>query len=197
MSSSIVPLGCITMADFGRRIVGVAGVNPERAGRAWCKRHRVPVASSGVCCVAVVADIERVIEKFPRVGKSERSPGELEAAARASVQKLMLHGKPLVRRAKRIAGPKSRFPSPKFPVVYVIRACPGLIEIGRTTNLQQRLKDISGMSSAPIDVLAYYPGGAAEEREAHKRFAQHRRHGEWFEPVQEILDWAAQIGRWR
>jgi hypothetical protein len=58
----------------------------------------------------------------------------------------------------------------------------GLIKIGITTNLTSRIRAIRNSSPVPIEVLAIIRNaGNVEEGFMHGRFADLRRHGEWFE----------------
>lgn len=84
-----------------------------------------------------------------------------------------------LREATKIAG----------PVVYFIRAeSSGLIKIGKANNPVSRLKAIQTGSTEKLTLIAYTPGSHAEEKALHRRFASRRRHGEWFEPDDELLD---------
>ncbi|MFI9344940.1 GIY-YIG nuclease family protein [Streptomyces sp. NPDC052773] len=56
-----------------------------------------------------------------------------------------------------------------------------LIKIGTTTDVLRRAKTLNAT------VLAKCPGSYNEERRLHAKFAAHRRHGEWFEPVPELM----------
>lgn len=71
-------------------------------------------------------------------------------------------------------------------LTYFIGGDVGAIKIGRSVNLDVRLKDIQACSPIPLRVLATRPG-VARERLYHKRFAHCRLHGEWFERTPDIL----------
>lgn len=64
----------------------------------------------------------------------------------------------------------------------------GLIKIGYSGNIPQRIKHIEALSPLPITLLGWMPGGASKEFELHKQFAGHKHHGEWFNPDPEILN---------
>jgi hypothetical protein len=65
-------------------------------------------------------------------------------------------------------------------VVYFVRMG-GWIKIGITTNLEERLRALTGHSPMPPLVMFTFPGGREEERRLHKAFAQYRSHGEFFQ----------------
>ncbi|MGA5873932.1 GIY-YIG nuclease family protein [Streptomyces cinereoruber] len=56
-----------------------------------------------------------------------------------------------------------------------------LVKIGWTDNPERRLRNLQTGSPVPLTVLALFEGGAIVERELHHRFADKRRHGEWFD----------------
>lgn len=80
----------------------------------------------------------------------------------------------------------------KEPVVYFAQAANGLIKIGTTGFIDERMKILAGQSPVAITLLATVQGARADEFVYHARFAAHRRHGEWFEPHPDIL---AEIAR--
>lgn len=63
------------------------------------------------------------------------------------------------------------------------------MKIGKTTDLQKRFACLSTQSPTPLRLLKAIPGYSDEEKALHKRFREHRRHGEWFklEPVRKAL----------
>jgi hypothetical protein len=65
----------------------------------------------------------------------------------------------------------------------------GPIKIGTTDNLDTRLRVLEADYGRPLAVLATRPGGRAEERQWHRRFA-HLRLGrtEQFRPAAELLE---------
>lgn len=77
-------------------------------------------------------------------------------------------------------------------IVYLIGSPESrLVKIGRSDDVPRRLADIQRMSPVPLTVLWATPGGAELEARLHRRFAGHRRHGEWFDfgddnPVQVV-----------
>jgi hypothetical protein len=64
-------------------------------------------------------------------------------------------------------------------VVYFV-AFGSRVKIGRTTDLDARLKQLQRMNPRKLRLLGYVAGAAAEEAEIHRRFAHLRKHGEWF-----------------
>lgn len=72
--------------------------------------------------------------------------------------------------------------------VYFIRAgADGLLKIGHTVNVASRLKQLQAGCPAPLVLLRQIGGGQPTEAWLHVRFAQQRRHGEWFAFVNEML----------
>jgi hypothetical protein len=74
-------------------------------------------------------------------------------------------------------------------VVYAIRTADGLIKIGSTADLDNRLKWYTA-THGEHELLCFIPGALVDERALHDRFVAHRAHGrEWYYPTPEILDW--------
>lgn len=68
----------------------------------------------------------------------------------------------------------------------------GLIKIGISANPVVRLRKINADAHDPrYRILATTRGGREREKLLHEKFARHRRHGEWFAPAQELLDYIA------
>jgi hypothetical protein len=65
----------------------------------------------------------------------------------------------------------------------------GPIKIGFTDNIEKRLKELQTANPYKLNLLLCINGNLKSEKELHKRFEQHRLNGEWFEPVEEILDY--------
>jgi len=63
----------------------------------------------------------------------------------------------------------------------------GPIKIGRATDVERRVADLQRYSPLPLHVLAVAEGGSALETRLHQRFANTRKHGEWFEPSESIM----------
>lgn len=66
--------------------------------------------------------------------------------------------------------------------VYLIGS-PGspLVKIGWTDNPERRLRHLQTGSPVPLKLLALFEGGHIVEAELHRRFADKRQHGEWFD----------------
>ena len=62
----------------------------------------------------------------------------------------------------------------------------GLIKIGRSTDVQSRMAALATGSAAPLRLLAVIHRDV--ESTLHRKFAHLRRHGEWFAPHQDLLD---------
>src|SRR6185437_1224824 len=74
--------------------------------------------------------------------------------------------------------PKKLAPS---EVVYVIGSTASpLVKIGRSVDVDTRLRSIQNMSPAPLTVLWTTRGGRELEAQLHAAFAKYRVHGEWF-----------------
>jgi hypothetical protein len=73
-------------------------------------------------------------------------------------------------------------------VIYLITArSVGRVKIGRTDQApHSRYIWLRAWSPVPLALEAVMEGGLAEEAEMHRRFAEQRRHGEWFEITPEI-----------
>jgi len=71
-------------------------------------------------------------------------------------------------------------------VYYVQRSSDGLIKIGFTTNLTNRLRTLV-REFGPLVVLGHHQGHRGIERSMHKRFAADRVEGEWFTPSDALL----------
>jgi hypothetical protein len=80
-------------------------------------------------------------------------------------------------------------------VVYFIRAKDGgPVKIGSSIHLLLRLKQLQANSPVELELVAATEGSARFEREVHSRFQHCRLHGEWFEPIDELLNFMAEIG---
>ncbi|MEC3912215.1 GIY-YIG nuclease family protein [Sphingobium sp. CR2-8] len=66
------------------------------------------------------------------------------------------------------------------PVVYFIGWCGQDVKIGFTRHLAARLTELIKRTGCPQKLLASTPGSFASERSYHARFADDRKHGEWF-----------------
>jgi hypothetical protein len=66
------------------------------------------------------------------------------------------------------------------------------IKIGKSQGVTERLRTIQSMSPVPLKMIGYVVGYTMTERALHKRFADHRAHGEWFRSAPEISSWLEQ-----
>jgi hypothetical protein len=69
----------------------------------------------------------------------------------------------------------------------------GLIKIGKTHNLRKRFETIQFMCPIPLKVITYLLAPQEVESDLHRRFEIDRRHGEWFHPSAELLDYISQV----
>lgn len=74
---------------------------------------------------------------------------------------------------------------------YFIASECGAIKIGRARNVGGRKDSLQCANPRPLKLLAVVPDGSWEA-EYHRRFAEHRIQGEWFDPHPDIL---AEIAR--
>jgi hypothetical protein len=66
------------------------------------------------------------------------------------------------------------------------------IKIGRSADLMVRISEIERSLPGKLDVLLLWPGGLQEELAFHRRFADSRVHGEWFNKSQKLMTFIAQ-----
>jgi hypothetical protein len=64
--------------------------------------------------------------------------------------------------------------------VYFLRAG-NTVKIGFSTNLRQRQEKLRNGNSFPVFICKYVKGCRSVERSFHKRFAEYRLRGEWFD----------------
>ena len=81
------------------------------------------------------------------------------------------------------------------PVVYFVQAENGLIKIGSTKYLDDRLYSLRCGSPVGLELIASLKGDRTVEFALHTRFAEHRLHGEWFTPHPDILAEIERINR--
>lgn len=81
------------------------------------------------------------------------------------------------------------------PWVYFVQGVDGgRIKIGVAAHPRDRLAQLQSMSPVDLRILAITHGGYAREAELHKRFAESRAHGEWFEPTSDLLELIEEVG---
>lgn len=78
-------------------------------------------------------------------------------------------------------------------MVYFLQAtATGRIKIGTTTDLRLRMQALR-CQVGQLEILATQAGGNELEKALHRRFADDRRHGEWFEPTEALLSHIATV----
>ncbi|WP_409566694.1 GIY-YIG nuclease family protein [Methylobacterium sp. E-005] len=66
------------------------------------------------------------------------------------------------------------------------------VKIGITQrDVQHRIAGIQTGCPEKLEIYATFPGGLLLEKELHRRFAEHRRQGEWFVREGELAEWIA------
>lgn len=88
---------------------------------------------------------------------------------------------------------KGKHPDPTESTVYFAEKSDGLIKIGFAQDVEARMRQISGMAGSDLSILVTTNGGSIEEASLHRRFASAKRHGEWFEPTPELLNFIAEL----
>ncbi len=88
-----------------------------------------------------------------------------------------------------------------MPVIYFISNAIGdAVKVGVTSCLEKRLAQLQTANAGRLRVLGTIPGGRAEEKKFHARFAKYRLHGEWFRVVDEEpqmgLRYTNEVGRY-
>jgi hypothetical protein len=77
----------------------------------------------------------------------------------------------------------------KHPEVYFIQSDAGPIKIGHSdVGARSRLSQLQTSSPIGLKLLKVLPGTIKLERELHRKFAQYRLRGEWFQPSPELLE---------
>lgn len=89
---------------------------------------------------------------------------------------------------RRIAAPtaapaqRAKTGTPRRTHVYVIRSSSSkLVKIGYAVNPDQRVRELQTGSPGKLTVAWSIPGHERLEREFHRRFAEYRKNGEWFD----------------
>lgn len=74
--------------------------------------------------------------------------------------------------------------------VYFIRSQKtGLIKIGTSGDVNERITNIAFVNKTRIDFLAAIEGSYTLERKLHRRFDKSRVEGEWFNPSNELMEY--------
>jgi hypothetical protein len=66
--------------------------------------------------------------------------------------------------------------------------CAGRIKIGYTTDVKQRMEQLSGHSPMPVTLLLTVKGWPSDEEDFHYQFADDRVHREWFAPSLDLRE---------
>lgn len=77
---------------------------------------------------------------------------------------------------------------PQSSVYFLRDASRPAIKIGRSTNVEKRIRQLESQVGRRLQLLATVPGGSAQEAKLHRRFADARLEGEWFSEVDELTD---------
>lgn len=75
---------------------------------------------------------------------------------------------------------------PAYGLCYFIGCAEGLVKIGYSRNVAQRLNWLQSSSLYRLDLLTTANGGREREKFYHRKFAKHRIDGEWFRRCPEI-----------
>lgn len=85
-------------------------------------------------------------------------------------------------------------PVPRVCYVYVIRRRDTQeIKIGVSYDPAARLRTLQTAHGEPLELVTAFPGAEAMEETLHRRFAAHRKLGEWFAEVPEIAAWIREV----
>jgi hypothetical protein len=78
-------------------------------------------------------------------------------------------------------------------VCYFLACEEGLVKIGYSRDLWQRVSQIRPTCMYKLTVLAVAPGGRSRESHYHHKFREHREFGEWFTRAPEIEEEMARL----
>lgn len=121
-----------------------------------------------------------------RVGDTPVCPHHYERALNWFYMRIELAPERL-EQGRRAATERGRLLAEARSIVYYLRSeSTGLIKIGFSANYPGRIKDLRG-EHGPLRLLLATAGGRQEEGQAHKEFAAHHVHGEWFRPDKPLL----------
>jgi hypothetical protein len=179
-----VPLACSWIPENGSpcRRPGARPRNVRDAPVILCAQHRTALDHWRHQVIYAVMEQE---EWAAREARARREMVDTKAqVASLEVELLML------RTARdELWEERSAFDE-RAPVVYVLQRADGLIKIGTTVQLRQRMQTLMKMYG-PLEVLAVLQGSYVEEHALHARFADHLAEArEWFHPHPDIIDWA-------
>jgi Meiotically up-regulated gene 113 len=79
---------------------------------------------------------------------------------------------------------------PKPTAIYIAQeGTKGVIKIGISHEVAERIKNISQASGRKMKLLASFPGNTEDEKALHTRFSHLRTQGEWFTPGKDLLEY--------
>lgn len=79
----------------------------------------------------------------------------------------------------------------KVPVYFAQAERTSEIKIGFSTNVDNRMYQLSNQRWTNVTLLGWIPGGPKVEREMHQKFAEFSIGGEWFSPAPDLLSFIA------
>lgn len=82
---------------------------------------------------------------------------------------------------------RASYRSEDIGLVYFIGSEAGPIKIGKANKPETRLKELQTSHFAKLRILVTTRGGQPQEQAYHRQFREHRLHGEWFSPHEDIL----------
>lgn len=71
----------------------------------------------------------------------------------------------------------------------------GMVKIGITDSLEQRVRGLSAQSPVPLELLLAVPGTTRQEAALHHRFLDEHSHGEWFRASPRLLAFVEELRR--
>lgn len=92
---------------------------------------------------------------------------------------------------ERLCMEKSNASKIKFVIYFIQAGDGGLIKIGMTNSIKNRFDALQLESPIPLKILA--TTDKISENQMHERLARYRKHGEWFEPAEELLQFIEKL----
>lgn len=92
-------------------------------------------------------------------------------------------------REAELTPPRKLGPFPPCYVYAIRRRDTREVKLGVSIEPARRLRAIQTAHGAPLEMVIVGVGGATVEQEIHRRFAAHRKLGEWFHEAPEITAW--------
>ena len=102
-----------------------------------------------------------------------------------------LNGKISITKAIRILNNNGL--TPKKCIYFMQHSYSKKIKIGKTEYIASRYDTINRHNAGDIELLLTVDGYTKEETALHRKFAEYRITGEWFEPTQKILDYIEEL----